>query len=218
LTYGIPSPLIWGRRWNGRSHGPSRGGNAHRPALPRSGATLPVAETAGCRGLRPWLVPVFRDSLVHPSGCSAFFRAYPSLARRAFRVRRDGRLSTSPAHPSTGHPGHAAGLAPHHHEIGGPCMTAPDRPISARSSCTRPPMEGFDGGAGSRYSAGARSRSFWYPTWLAQRRHGPRLAPHRCSTEGLTPTTSGRSRRSTTSPSSTPGTVVPRTTCGLRKL
>jgi hopanoid biosynthesis associated radical SAM protein HpnJ len=31
-----------------------------------------------------------------------------------------------------------------------------------------PAMEGFDGGAGSRYQARREVRSFWYPTWLAQ--------------------------------------------------
>ena len=29
-------------------------------------------------------------------------------------------------------------------------------------------FEGFDGGAGSRYQARRKIRSFWYPTWLAQ--------------------------------------------------
>src|ERR1700688_4082671 len=32
-----------------------------------------------------------------------------------------------------------------------------------------PSFEGFDGGAGSRYQARREIRSFWYPTWLAQR-------------------------------------------------
>src|SRR6516162_1124737 len=31
-----------------------------------------------------------------------------------------------------------------------------------------PSLEGFDGGAGSRYQAKREIRSFWYPTWLAQ--------------------------------------------------
>ncbi len=31
-----------------------------------------------------------------------------------------------------------------------------------------PNVEGFDGGAGSRYQARREIRSFWYPTWLAQ--------------------------------------------------
>mgnify|MGYP001614226705 CR=1 FL=1 len=31
-----------------------------------------------------------------------------------------------------------------------------------------PSVEGFDGGAGSRYQARREVRSFWYPTWLAQ--------------------------------------------------
>ena len=31
-----------------------------------------------------------------------------------------------------------------------------------------PSVEGFDGGAGSRYQARREIRSFWYPTWLAQ--------------------------------------------------
>jgi len=31
-----------------------------------------------------------------------------------------------------------------------------------------PSVEGFDGGAGSRYQAKREIRSFWYPTWLAQ--------------------------------------------------
>lgn len=31
-----------------------------------------------------------------------------------------------------------------------------------------PGIEGFDGGAGSRYQARREVRSFWYPTWLAQ--------------------------------------------------
>ena len=31
-----------------------------------------------------------------------------------------------------------------------------------------PSYEGFDGGAGSRYQAKRKVRSFWYPTWLAQ--------------------------------------------------
>ena len=31
-----------------------------------------------------------------------------------------------------------------------------------------PSIEGFDGGAGSRYQARREIRSFWYPTWLAQ--------------------------------------------------
>jgi hopanoid biosynthesis associated radical SAM protein HpnJ len=31
-----------------------------------------------------------------------------------------------------------------------------------------PSIEGFDGGAGSRYQAKREIRSFWYPTWLAQ--------------------------------------------------
>jgi hopanoid biosynthesis associated radical SAM protein HpnJ len=31
-----------------------------------------------------------------------------------------------------------------------------------------PSIEGFDGGAGSRYQARREVRSFWYPTWLAQ--------------------------------------------------
>lgn len=31
-----------------------------------------------------------------------------------------------------------------------------------------PSLEGFDGGAGSRYQAKREVRSFWYPTWLAQ--------------------------------------------------
>ena len=31
-----------------------------------------------------------------------------------------------------------------------------------------PAVEGFDGGAGSRYQARREIRSFWYPTWLAQ--------------------------------------------------
>src|SRR6202050_1490300 len=32
-----------------------------------------------------------------------------------------------------------------------------------------PSFDGFDGGAGSRYQAKREIRSFWYPTWLAQR-------------------------------------------------
>src|SRR5512142_3076734 len=31
-----------------------------------------------------------------------------------------------------------------------------------------PSLDGFDGGAGSRYQARREIRSFWYPTWLAQ--------------------------------------------------
>ncbi|QCE34414.1 hopanoid biosynthesis associated radical SAM protein HpnJ [Acetobacteraceae bacterium] len=31
-----------------------------------------------------------------------------------------------------------------------------------------PSLDGFDGGAGSRYQAKREVRSFWYPTWLAQ--------------------------------------------------
>src|SRR5579884_2149539 len=31
-----------------------------------------------------------------------------------------------------------------------------------------PSIEGFDGGAGSRYQARREVKSFWYPTWLAQ--------------------------------------------------
>src|SRR5713101_4949790 len=31
-----------------------------------------------------------------------------------------------------------------------------------------PSLDGFDGGAGSRYQAKREIRSFWYPTWLAQ--------------------------------------------------
>ncbi|HEC91033.1 MAG TPA: hopanoid biosynthesis associated radical SAM protein HpnJ, partial [Alphaproteobacteria bacterium] len=31
-----------------------------------------------------------------------------------------------------------------------------------------PSVDGFDGGAGSRYQAKREVRSFWYPTWLAQ--------------------------------------------------
>jgi len=31
-----------------------------------------------------------------------------------------------------------------------------------------PSVDGFDGGAGSRYQARREIRSFWYPTWLAQ--------------------------------------------------
>src|SRR5215212_9991133 len=31
-----------------------------------------------------------------------------------------------------------------------------------------PSVDGFDGGAGSRYQAKREIRSFWYPTWLAQ--------------------------------------------------
>src|SRR5579862_5792821 len=31
-----------------------------------------------------------------------------------------------------------------------------------------PNIDGFDGGAGSRYQARREVRSFWYPTWLAQ--------------------------------------------------
>src|SRR6476646_6561232 len=31
-----------------------------------------------------------------------------------------------------------------------------------------PSVDGFDGGAGSRYQARREVRSFWYPTWLAQ--------------------------------------------------
>src|SRR5260370_14820164 len=38
------------------------------------------------------------------------------------------------------------------------------RPVSLRP----PSLDGFDGGAGSRYQARREIRSFWYPTWLAQ--------------------------------------------------
>ena len=31
-----------------------------------------------------------------------------------------------------------------------------------------PTFDGFDGGAGSRYQAKRKIKSFWYPTWLAQ--------------------------------------------------
>src|SRR5579875_1100938 len=31
-----------------------------------------------------------------------------------------------------------------------------------------PSVDGFDGGAGSRYQARREIKSFWYPTWLAQ--------------------------------------------------
>src|SRR5438270_7885083 len=31
-----------------------------------------------------------------------------------------------------------------------------------------PSVDGFDGGAGSRFQAKREVRSFWYPTWLAQ--------------------------------------------------
>src|SRR5689334_3055745 len=31
-----------------------------------------------------------------------------------------------------------------------------------------PSFDGFDGGAGSRYQAKRETRSFWFPTWLAQ--------------------------------------------------
>src|SRR6476661_1558302 len=31
-----------------------------------------------------------------------------------------------------------------------------------------PSLDGFDGGAGSRYQARREIKSFWFPTWLAQ--------------------------------------------------
>ena len=42
-----------------------------------------------------------------------------------------------------------------------------------RALCLQAPsFDGFDGGAGSRYQARREIRSYWYPTWLAQRPAG----------------------------------------------
>src|ERR1700752_1274891 len=56
-----------------------------------------------------------------------------------------------------------------------------------------PPLDGFDGGAGSRYQARREIRSFWYPTWLAQPAalvDGSKLIdapPHRLKLDDITP-------------------------------
>src|ERR1700755_2953676 len=46
-------------------------------------------------------------------------------------------------------------------------LSAPSRALKTLF-LQAPSFDGFDGGAGSRYQAKRKIKSFWFPTWLAQ--------------------------------------------------